>query len=171
MGKLAIIGLILTFMVSGVAFASDITDNINLTVEVSRYAKLNIENKNLGMAVSMSSPDAIPEEVETSIMVGHNYDVLLSFASRGFQVGGKSNTDLDDLVIYRFDPDGRNNVTFSPGGGNTSSPVSLNHGLTNGSFTGVFRVGFAKSNYINSWVQVAAGTYQDVITVTVSSPD
>jgi len=118
----------------------------------------------------MSSPDAIPEEVETSITVGHNYDVLLSFASRGFQVGGKSNSGLDDLVVYRFDPDGRN-VTFSPGGGNTNSPVRLNHGLTNGNFTGVFMVGFARTDYMNSWVQVAAGTYQDVITVTVSSSD
>jgi len=170
MGRLAIIGLILTFMVSGVAFASDITDNINLTVEVSRYAKLNIADKNLEMAINMGSPDTIPEKVETLITVGHNYDVLLSFASRGFQVGDQSNTDLNNLIEYRFDPNGCN-VAFSPGGGNTGSPVNLVHSTTGGVFTGPFEVGFAKTSYINNWVQVAAGTYQDVITVTVSSPE
>lgn len=168
MGRLAIIWLILTFMVSGVAFASDITDNINLTVEVSRYAKLNIANNNLELAVDMSSPDTIQERVGTSITVGHNYDVLLSFSSRGFQVGGQSNSALNGLISYRFDPNGYN-VAFVPGGGNTGSRLSLSHSATNGIFTGDFEVGFEKTTYINSWVQVAAGTYQDVITVTVSS--
>jgi len=169
MGRLAIIALILTLVASGVVFASGLSDEIDLTVEVSEYAELTIGNKELKLDISMTSPETIPVSVQTSITVGHNYDVSLSFSSRGFRVANIANSDLDDLISYKFVAGG-NNVTFAPCGGNKASPLNLKHVDTKGTLEGVFEVGFNKDSYTDNWSQVAAGTYQDVITVTIS-PD